>query len=211
MRPQTGLRQHTHLYAGSDAVACARYHRQSLSAAKILADTHLTSDSNDEVITDLASILAESLNSARTMSYLLHPPLLDEVGLASAVEWFVEDFSKRTGIQVNFSVEGEKRRLGQAAELTLFRVLQESLTNINRHAKASAAEVVLKYDGNQMGLGVHDYGIGISKGKLEESNADGAHLGFGLTGMKHRVQEQHGKFKIISTGAGTTIQVELAA
>ncbi|HKD64481.1 MAG TPA: hypothetical protein VKB40_10640 [Candidatus Acidoferrales bacterium] len=72
------------------------------------------------------------------MSYLLHPPLLDEVGLASAAEWFVEDFSKRTGIQVNFSVEGEKRRLGQAAELTLFRVLQESLTNIHRHAKASA-------------------------------------------------------------------------
>jgi len=54
------------------------------------------------------------------MSYLLHPPLLDEVGLASAAEWFVEDFSKRTGIQVNFSVEGEKRRLGQAAELTCF-------------------------------------------------------------------------------------------
>jgi signal transduction histidine kinase len=182
---------------------------QSLSAAKILADTHLTNHPKDEVITDLASILTESLNGARTMSYLLHPPLLDEVGLASAAEWFVEGFSKRTGINVNFGVEGEKRRLGQATELTLFRVLQESLTNIHRHAKASAVEVVLQYDGNQVGLRVHDFGIGIPKGKLEEFNGNGAHLGLGLTGMKHRVQEQRGKFKIVSTGSGTTVQVDL--
>ena len=182
---------------------------QSLSAAKILADTHLTNHPKDEVITDLASILTESLNGARTMSYLLHPPLLDEVGLASAAEWFVEGFSKRTGINVNFAVEGEKRRLGQATELTLFRVLQESLTNIHRHAKASAVEVVLQYDGNQVGLRVHDFGIGIPKGKLEEFNGNGAHLGLGLTGMKHRVQEQRGKFKIVSTGSGTTVQVDL--
>ncbi len=182
---------------------------QSLSAAKILADTHLTNHPNDEVITDLAAILSESLNGARTMSYLLHPPLLDEVGLASAAEWFVEGFSKRTGINVNFDVKGEKRRLSQATELTLFRVLQESLTNIHRHAKASAAEVILKYDGNQVGLRVHDYGIGIPKGKLAEFNGDGAHLGLGLTGMKHRVQEQRGKFRIVSTGSGTTVQVDL--
>ena len=182
---------------------------QSLSAAKILADTHLTSHPNDEVITDLASILSESLNGARTMSYLLHPPLLDEVGLASAAEWFVEGFSKRTGIHVNFEVEGEKRRLGQATELTLFRVLQESLTNIHRHAKASAAEVVLRFDGNQVGLRVHDYGVGISKGKLEEFDGNGAHLGLGLTGMKNRVQDQQGQFRIVSTGSGTTVQVEL--
>jgi signal transduction histidine kinase len=184
---------------------------QSLSAAKILADTHLTNHPNDEVITDLASILSESLNGARTMSYLLHPPLLDEVGLASAAEWFVEGFSKRTGINVNFDVEGEKRRLSQATELTLFRVLQESLTNIHRHAKASAAEVVLRYDGKQVGLRVHDYGVGIPQRKLEEFNGDGAHLGLGLTGMKHRVQEQRGKFRIVSTGSGTTVQVELPA
>ena len=128
---------------------------QSLSAAKILADTHLTNHPGDEVITDLSAILSESLNGARTMSYLLHPPLLDEVGLASATEWFVEGFSKRTGIDVNFRVESEKRRLSQATELTLFRVLQESLTNIHRHARASAAEVVLNFDGNQAGLRVH--------------------------------------------------------
>ena len=136
-------------------------------------------------------------------------PLLDEVGLASAAEWFVEGFSKRTGIHVNFEVEGEKRRLGQATELTLFRVLQESLTNIHRHAKASAAEVVLRFDGNQVGLRVHDYGVGISKGKLEEFDGNGAHLGLGLTGMKNRVQDQQGQFRIVSTGSGTTVQVEL--
>ena len=79
------------------------------------------------------------------------------------------------------------------------------------HAKAAAAEVVLQYDGKQVGLRVHDFGIGIPKGKLEEFNGNGAHLGLGLTGMKHRVQEQRGKFRIVSTGSGTTVQVDLPA
>ena len=71
--------------------------------------------------------------------------------------------------------------------------------------------MILKYDGNQVGLRVHDFGIGISEGKLEEFNGNGTHLGLGLTGMKHRVQEQRGKFKIASTGSGTTVQVNLPA
>ena len=109
------------------------------------------------------------------MSYLLHPPLLDEVGLASAAEWFVEGFSKRTGISVNFAVKGEKRRLGQATELTLFRVLQESLTNIHRHAKASAAEVILKYDGNQVALRVLTTVLAFLRGSWG-SSTEAAHI-----------------------------------
>jgi diguanylate cyclase (GGDEF)-like protein len=72
-----------------------------------------------------------------------------------------------------------------------------------------AAEVVLRFDGTQVGLRVHDYGVGISKGKLEEFDGNGAHLGLGLTGMKNRVQDQQGQFRIVSTGSGTTVQVEL--
>lgn len=83
------------------------------------------------------------------------------------------------------------------------------MTNIHRHAKASAAEVVLSFEGNQVGLRVHDSGIGISPDKLEEFNGNGAHLGLGLTGMKHRVQEQRGKFKIVSACSGTMVQVDL--
>ena len=184
---------------------------QGISAAKMLTDAYLANHPDDRLITDASAILADSLNGARTMSYLLHPPLLDEMGLASAAAWFVEGFSKRTGINVNFGVEGAARRLSKATELTLFRVLQESLTNIHRHAKASGAEVLLKLDTHQVALRVHDHGIGIAPDKLEQLDGKGAHLGLGLTGMKHRVQEQQGKFRIFSTSSGTTIDVELPA
>jgi signal transduction histidine kinase len=177
----------------------------------MLADARVASNPDDQLIVDIAAILSESLNGARTMSYLLHPPLLDEMGLASAAGWFVEGFSKRTGINVNFAVEGAERRLDKATELTLFRVLQESLTNIHRHANASSAEVALKFDAHEVALRVHDHGIGIPADKLQQFDGNGAHLGLGLTGMKHRVQEQQGKFRILSTNSGTTIQVELPA
>jgi signal transduction histidine kinase len=133
------------------------------------------------------------------------------MGLASAAQWFVEGFSKRTGINVNFAVEGPKRRLPRLTELTLFRVLQESLTNIHRHANASGAEVTLKFDAHQVALRVHDHGIGIAADKLQQFDSNGVNLGLGLTGMKHRVREQHGKFRIFSTSSGTTIHVELPA
>jgi signal transduction histidine kinase len=184
---------------------------QGISAAKMLADAHVANHPGDQLVSDIAAILSESLNGARTMSYLLHPPLLDEMGLATAAGWFVEGFSKRTGINVKFEVEGRERRLSKATELTLFRVLQESLTNIHRHANASGAEVTLKFEPRQVALRVHDHGIGITADKLEQFDGSGAHLGLGLTGMKHRVQEQQGKFRIFSTKSGTTIQVELPA
>jgi signal transduction histidine kinase len=184
---------------------------QGISAAKMLTDAYLANHPDDRLISDASAILSDSLNGARTMSYLLHPPLLDEMGLASAAQWFVEGFSKRTGINVNFAVEGPKRRLPRLTELTLFRVLQESLTNIHRHANASGAEVTLKFDAHQVALRVHDHGIGIAADKLQQFDSNGVNLGLGLTGMKHRVREQQGKFRIFSTSSGTTIHVELPA
>jgi signal transduction histidine kinase len=184
---------------------------QGISAAKMLTDAYLANHPDDRLISDASAILSDTLNGARTMSYLLHPPLLDEMGLASAAEWFVEGFSKRTGINVNFAVEGAKRRLPRLTELTLFRVLQESLTNIHRHANASGAEVTLKFDVHQVALRVRDHGIGIAADKLHQFDGNGVNLGLGLTGMKHRVREQQGKFRIFSTSSGTTIHVELPA
>ena len=184
---------------------------QTLSAAKILADTFLVQNPGEPVVTDISSILEESIEEARTMSYLLHPPLLDEIGLASAAEWLVEGFSKRTGINVDFAVGGERRRLSQATELTLFRVLQESLTNIHRHARASAAEVRLTFDNNHVALRVHDHGIGIPPEKLADLEGNSSHVGLGLMGMKNRVEEQKGDFRVSSDSSGSTVEVELPA
>jgi signal transduction histidine kinase len=182
---------------------------QSLAAARIISESYLQSHPNEEAIIELNTILDDSLNGARNLSYLLHPPLLDEIGLASAIEWFVEGYAKRTGINVSFEVKGTTRRLPQVTELTLFRILQESLTNIQRHAKAPGAEVALRYDNDHVGLRVRDHGMGIAPERLHEINDRGPQLGFGLTGMKHRVQEQSGTFALTSGGSGTTIEVKL--
>jgi signal transduction histidine kinase len=184
---------------------------QSLAAARIISESYLRNHPNEEAIVELNTILDESLNGARNLSYLLHPPLLDEIGLASAVEWFVEGYSKRTGIDVSLEVKGTKRRLPQVTELTIFRVLQESLNNIHRHSKATGAEVQLKYDGKQVGLRVHDRGVGISAERLGEISERSNQIGLGLTGMRHRVQEQSGTFELTSNLSGTTIDVELPA
>jgi len=183
---------------------------QNLSAAKMIAESFLKQPPDDASISELAGILDESLTSTRTMSYLLHPPLLDEIGLASAAEWFIEGFSKRTGIIVSFGIRGEKRRLPSAVELTLFRILQESLTNIQRHAQTTGAEVVLNFEDSRIGLEIEDHGVGIPVEKLKQFEKHGT-TGVGLAGMKQRVQEQGGTFHLSSGSYGTIINVQLPA
>jgi two-component system NarL family sensor kinase len=182
---------------------------QNLSVAKMMVESFMTESPNERSIAELAAILDESLTGTRTMSYLLHPPLLDEVGLASAAEWFIEGFSKRTGIAVTYNVKGNRRRLPQALELTLFRILQESLTNIQRHAQCTGADVVLSFNSSNAALQIQDHGVGISAEKLKHIEKNGNQLGLGLTGMKQRAQEQGGTFRLSSNSNGTTIQVEL--
>jgi signal transduction histidine kinase len=182
---------------------------QSLVAAKIIADTFVMQHPNEPLLADLTEILDDSLSGARTLSYLLHPPLLDEIGLTSAAESFVAGYTKRTGIPVSFEVRGAKRRLRPVTELTLFRVLQESLTNVHRHAKASGAEVLMRFEVNQVGMRIHDHGVGISPEKLQDLREHDIDFGLGLSGMRHRVQEQNGTFQLSSNVTGTTIDVLL--
>jgi signal transduction histidine kinase len=184
---------------------------QNLTAAKMIADSFANRSPNGEAISELTSILGDSVASIRSISYLLYPPLLDEIGLPSAAEWFIEGISKRTGIAVNFEVKGTKRRLQRTVELTLFRILQESLTNIQRHARASTAEVLLRFEADRVALRIRDEGVGISAEKLEEIEERVAYAGLGLAGMKQRAQEQGGTFRLSSNSHGTTIDVELPA
>jgi signal transduction histidine kinase len=182
---------------------------QSMAAAKIIADSFLTRVPDKEVATELVTILEDALTGVRTMSYLLHPPLLDEIGLASAVEWFIEGFSKRTGIIVTCGIIGDKRRLPPAAELTLFRILQESLTNIQRHARSPSAEVRLDFADDRVSMSVQDQGVGIPAETWERFQVDGTQVGVGLAGMRQRIQEQSGTFSLSSGSHGTTIIVQL--
>ncbi|HEY4763977.1 MAG TPA: sensor histidine kinase [Candidatus Sulfotelmatobacter sp.] len=163
------------------------------------------------LVDDLNALTDEALQEVRTTSYLLHPPLLDEAGIASAARWFVEGFARRSGIQVECDIPERMERPPRDCELVLFRVLQESLTNVHRHSGASAASVRLKRNTDHLELEVGDNGQGIPEDHLRRFNASVGSAGVGITGMRERVRELGGHLEIRSVKNGTTIRVDLPA
>lgn len=138
----------------------------------------------------------------RTISHLLHPPLLEELGLASAAQWYVEGFAVRSGIGVELEMPDRLDRLGNHVELVLFRILQESLTNIHRHSGSKTAAVRIGADPQQAWLEVQDYGKGAGpEGVLRP--------GMGITGMRERVKDLAGTLQIDSDGNGTRVRAVL--
>jgi signal transduction histidine kinase len=164
---------------------------------------------SDELLKSASSNLEQSMTETRTISYLLHPPLHDETGLGVAARWYLEGFSQRSGIQVNAEIPEDFPRLPRHVELALFRVLQECLTNIHRHAKSSSADVVLHYAPQEAFLRVRDYGSGIAPGVLQQFRDGGSNVGVGLAGMRERVRDQGGNLDIQSDGSGVTVAVTM--
>ncbi|HEY2460647.1 MAG TPA: CHASE3 domain-containing protein [Candidatus Acidoferrum sp.] len=162
------------------------------------------------LLADPIKYLDQAIGETRTLSHLLHPPLLDEVGFASAATWYVEGFGQRSGIQVKVDVPEDLIRLPGPIELVLFRILQESLTNIHRHSNSARAECsVTVVNGqnaqNQVILKIRDYGKGVSREVLDGFRNTGENLGVGLAGMRERVRELDGALEIQSDGSGTTV------
>ena len=178
---------------------------QNLTAAKILADQLIRKLPDEKALQELQAIVSETLTETRTISHLLHPPLLDEMGFATAARWFIEGYAKRTSIHVNVDIPEEPQRLPRVLELTLFRVLQETLTNIHRHSQSKKAEVSYKVANNAVTLCICDFGVGIAPEKLEAFNTDGSRVGIGLAGMRERVREQGGTLDVQSGPGGTTV------
>jgi signal transduction histidine kinase len=164
-----------------------------------------------------AAELSESLEyldrciaETRTISYLLHPPLLDEMGFAFAAKWYLDGFAQRSGIQVTSEIPDDMPRLSHSVELALFRVLQECLTNIHRHSGSPRADVAVERTPGGVTLRIRDYGKGISPELLERFRASGSHAGVGLAGMRERAREQGGHLDIESNESGTTVTVQMA-
>jgi signal transduction histidine kinase len=182
---------------------------QLLAVAKMHMTVLLDKNPNDELLKEIDQLLTDSVSETRTISHLLHPPLLDEVGLASAARWYAEGFAKRSGIEIVADIPDDLQRMPRPAELVLFRVLQESLTNIHRHSRSSRAEISLHTNPKGAVLRIRDYGKGISREMLETFKLTGGNVGVGLAGMRERVREQGGHFDIQSDRNGTTITVAM--
>ena len=155
--------------------------------------------------TDVAGLADQAIEEIRTMSYLLHPPLLDEVGFACAANWYVDGFAKRSGIRVQLNLAADRERLPMEIETALFRVLQESLTNVHRHSGTSQVNIYFQNKPEHAVLEIRDFGRGIPAGQLARLRA-GAQAGVGLVGMRERLDELNGRIEIESDGHGTTVR-----
>lgn len=158
-----------------------------------------------ELVSDCCDIVNKCLTDVRTVSHLLHPPLLDESGIASAVRWYVDEFSRRSGIAVNLDISPERMRLPSVTEIALFRAIQESLTNVHRHSGASSVHIRLALDREQVHLDIRDDGKGIPQEQLTRFMEGTAKTGVGLAGMRERVRELDGVLEIRSGSTGTTL------
>ncbi len=154
--------------------------------------------------TEESQQLVQQLNQEiRTMSYLLHPPLLDETGLSEAVRWYIQGLSERNGLGIKLIVDTDFGRLSRELELVMFRLVQECLTNIHRHSDSKTAIITMAREGDNLSLEVRDEGRGIPPERLAEIQAKGS--GVGITGMRERVRQFGGQMNIQSGEKGTTI------
>lgn len=158
---------------------------------------------------DSLALANEASQEIRAMSYLLHPPLLEEGGLGDAVPWYVEGFTKRTGIQVDLEISPELHRLPPDLETALFRILQECLTNIHRHSGSQTAKVHLAMDTVYATLEIRDYGKGLSSKARLAGRGMPAEFGVGIRGMEERVRQLGGEIELGPAHPGTRVRVVL--
>ena len=186
---------------------------QDLAAAKMIlegidpqsASTHAT----EKVVGEAALIIDHAIQQLRSMSHLLHPPLLDEVGLQSALQWFLDGLTRRSGIAISLQINPQPfPRFSDEIEKATFRIIQEALTNVFRHSKARNAWVTLAQENGHVLGTVQDDGAGIPK-NVAEFRVES--IGVGISGMRQRVKELSGDLHLTNASPGTVVQFSLPA
>jgi PAS domain S-box-containing protein len=181
---------------------------QELAAAKMNLDRVIVSQAVAAPTTEEAKdSLNRAIQQVRTISHLLHPPLLDEIGLTSAVRWYIEGVTARSGINLSFVSSPTKfPRLPSELETALFRIVQEATTNVYRHSGATEGIVSLAYDTNSIVLRVQDNGKGVQD---EVRDLQIPALGVGIGGMKQRVEEFGGSFRLRNAAPGAIVEITI--
>ncbi|HUI42189.1 MAG TPA: CheR family methyltransferase [Terriglobia bacterium] len=164
-----------------------------------------------EALNESLVLAKECSRQIRTVSYLLHPPTLDELGLASALRWYVEGFARRSGLNVRLDLPADLARLPQDAETACYRLVQESLTNVHLHSGSAKAKVRLTVANGAVTLEIIDFGKGLKPVPEEGSTKqDGkTRMGVGIAGMRERVKQLGGHFEIVSANKGTIVRAVL--
>jgi signal transduction histidine kinase len=185
---------------------------QELAAAKIMLDgllQHPPVMEKEKAIGEATEIVDRAIQQVRSMSHLLHPPLLDEGGLFSALRWFLEGVTERTGIQTSLDLQpAEFPRLPPHLETMVFRIVQEALTNVFRHSQARTARVTLIRKENSLLLRVKDDGKGIEE---QTAQLRPGSIGVGLGGMRERARELGGELRMLNAHPGTVVEVLIPA
>lgn len=183
---------------------------QYLSALKMNLDLLTAADETQTMrVAECADIADKCLTETRTISHLLHPPLLEEAGFGSAARWYVEGFAQRSGIEVSLDLSPDVGELDEDTKIALFRALQEALTNVHRHAGGSAVGITLSVTAQQIQLQITDNGKGIASERLHRLNQGDAGAGVGIAGIRERVRELDGSLEILSGSGGTTVKVTI--
>jgi signal transduction histidine kinase len=185
---------------------------QELAALKMILvqiPNHNSVDAKDQAADEASEIVARAIQQVRSLSHLLHPPLLDEVGLLSAIQWYLDGLTKRSGIATSLEVQpADFPRLTRDLETAIFRVIQEALTNVFRHSEASKAWVTLGQQKDQVIVKVGDDGkeIGTEIAEMRPGS-----LGVGLAGMRQRAKELGGKLRLTNGNPGTLVEIVIPA
>jgi signal transduction histidine kinase len=188
---------------------------QSLAALKMtlgrVRETLLENSDLALALLESAALLADgAAREVRTVSYLLHPPMLDDAGIGPALRWYVAGFAERSKIAVTLEMDEPFPRFCQEIETTVFRVVQEALTNVHRYSGSASASILLEPNDSQLRIEIRDRGCGLPP------QSDPAHrragIGVGISGMRERVEQLDGTFELKSVpGEGTTVRVLLPA
>jgi PAS domain S-box-containing protein len=180
----------------------------SMNIAIVQAQSHKLDSLGARAVSDNAGLVEQVSREIRTISHLLHPPLLDIAGLASALHWYADGFSERSNIKVDLEIPSDFGRLPDELEITIFRIVQECLTNIHRHSGSSTATIRLYQEGDRLTVQVQDRGKGIPLEKHHELIESGGG-GVGFAGMRERLRRLGGTLEIKSDESGTAVSAIL--
>jgi PAS domain S-box-containing protein len=167
------------------------------------------SDDDRASLAESIDLAERSMTGIRTLSYLLHPPFLDESGLLSAIRWYAEGFAGRSGVKVDLDLPSTFERLPQDVETALFRVVQEALINIHRHAGSPSAQIRLRTGHSDLTLEIEDRGRGMPADVIAQLPSGGAALGVGVVGMRERLEQLGGTLDIESSDRGTVVRASM--